>query len=257
MNADRVLIFAPIHQYKEYCIDAWLEHVCTHFNYPNYHVFVVDNTEDKNWHRQFIGRYPNLTVTHYSPSNRKIGKRFQTIQETLAACQNKAITFANRIGASYIFSNECDNIIVQKDAIQALMIHNKLIVGSMYQHDFGEKRFHQIQTVDAPVFGTQTVSNKIRLMDYRETICMLDGGLHQVHGFGIGGVLLDMDIFNKYGIRFRSDFQGKGLSDSYLYYDAAARDIEAYIDTSIHNIHLNDSWGWKKAVEALKGREMV
>lgn len=256
MKYPKVVIGAPIHIYKDYCIRPWLDYVCT-LPYPNYEVIVVDNSEDRNWHKQFIGMYPNLTVETYYASNRKIGKRHITIQEILAACQNKIVTFAKRKGAEYVLSHECDNFFKDKNFLPRLISHNKLVVGGFYQHGFGDKRFHMIQVVDQPVFGTNLVHNKIREADFREVTPQLTGDLIEAHGFGIGGVLIDMELFNQTDIKFRSDIQGKGLSDSYFYYDLTARDIPAFIDTGLNLEHVNDSWGWKKAVHELKGTPIV
>lgn len=250
----KVLIGAPIHKSKDYCVHEWLKHVCLDTDYPRdrFKVLIVDNSEDKNWHRQFIGLYSNLHVMHFQRSN---NQKDWTIQKVLAECQNKIVNFAKRHGFDQLMSNECDNF-GPTDMIHRLQKHDLPVVGGFYQHGFGEKRYHMIQNIDAPIFHDPTVIHKTRLMEYEETLPMINGKLHPVANIGIGAMLFQMWVFNY--IKFHSDANGIGLSDSYLTADLKnILNLEIYCDTSIDVEHRNDSWGWKKEVELFKGRQMV
>lgn len=253
MIYDKVLIGAPIHEYKDYCIHEWLKYVCTGLTYPKhrYKVIVVDNSEDRNWHKQFIGLYPNLEVTRYQ----KARESEMTIQQVLAECQNKIVNYAKRNGFDSFFSHECDNF-GDPDIIERLQVHNLPVVGGFYQHGFGKDRYHMIQKMDEPIGQTKLVANRYRLLEFGETAAMINGKLQEIGNIGIGACLIQMWIFEF--LKFHSDPQGRGLSDSYFFADLTnLLGLEAYCDTSVNVKHENDSWGWKSVIENAKGRELI
>lgn len=253
MIYDKVLIAAPIHEYKNYCIRDWLKYVCTGLTYPkgSYEVMVVDNSEDRNWHKEFIGLYSNLRVERYQ----KARESEMTVQQVLAECQNKMVNYAKKNKFDSLFSHECDNKAVDPDIIEKLQAHDLPVVGGFYQHGFGEKRYHMIQKLDNPIHQTRLVTNRYRLLEFEETVSMINGKLHEVGNIGIGALLIQMWVFKF--LKFHSDEKGQGLSDSYFFADLMSQlGIEAYCDTSVNVKHENDSWGYKGVIERMKGKEM-
>ncbi len=251
----KVLIGAPIHEYKDYVIRKWLKYVCTELTYPGhmYKVLVVDNSPDPKWHKEFIDLYPNLEIMRYQkPKDSEM-----TVQQVLAECQNKIVNYAKRNRYSHFFSHECDNMCEeQPDVIERLLAHGLPVVGGFYQHGFGGNRYHMIQKMNNPIDITRLVSNKYRLLDHMESVTMINGKLQEIGNIGIGCTMIEMWIFDL--LKFHSDEQGQGLSDSYFFADLInLLGINAMCDTSINVTHYNDSWGYKSVIESFQGRKLM
>ena len=82
----KILIAAPQHESKNYCWDVWAERVNS-LTYPNYDVFISDNSPTKD--NLKIIKSKGFNVKH-TPSNKK--GLLHTINDSHNACRNYALT---------------------------------------------------------------------------------------------------------------------------------------------------------------------
>jgi len=97
MNYPRVLIGLPTSDVKDYCVERFLKQI-TNFTYPNYDIFIVDNSKDKKHVKKFHKR--GIKAVH-EPLN-------GDLREELARHQNIIREYFLNGDYDYLFMLESD-----------------------------------------------------------------------------------------------------------------------------------------------------
>ena len=228
----KVLVFAPISQVKDYCMDEWINHI-SNLSYPNYEILLVDNSADNKYHQTLKQKYPHIKFKYVSPKGMRS-------QEFIAASQEVARLYILKGDYAYGMCIECDVFPVH-DVIQRLKRHYAQVAVGIYSWHFGVKRRPLIQM--AEVFNRHF---KNRNIDYEEGLMFMDGKPKQVLGAGIGCALIYRDVFRKVGFRSIEDFDAH--SDTYFYLDIYENNGKVIADTSVFCHHKNQSWGYQQEI---------
>lgn len=233
MRAPKVLVFTPTYSGKEYCRKAFLESV-SKISYPNWDFLLVDNSASPNYARKL--RRQGVSVTRVP--------RGANSREALAAAQNYARNKVLGEGYDYLLSLESD-IFPPPDIIWRLLKHSKQVVGALYFiGGMGD-------TPRVPcVFITDYKEDKgmwgTRLINAREHSLMeRDGGIHQVHGMGVGCTLISKGVLSKYAFWTDNRFTNKH-SDVYFYMKLWNNKVPVYVDYDTVCHHENSDWGLVK-----------
>lgn len=219
----KVLVGTPTYEGKDYCLERWVANI-RNLDYANYRFCVVDNTAHKRYYNKLRRKYPS-NVVHV--------QRGQNSREALANSSNYLRQKVLDEGYDYLLMVEVD-LFPQADVIQRLMRHNKLVVGHPYFTGVKERRPCVFTTVEKEkgVFGTQWI-------DAKSWNKIANGGLHRVHGMGVGCVLIHRSVLKQ--IRFyysRADDvlmaqqKSRRYPDTYFYLELHNRGIPVFLDTS-------------------------
>jgi len=126
----KILVFTPIYDGKEYCIDEFIGYA-EKLSYPNMKHIFIDNSQTSDFSKKLEGK--GLTVYRVD--------RGSNSREALARAQNFARRIALDEDYDYIFSLESD-IMCQPDILQRLIKHGKDVVSGLYEiGELGKIRF--------------------------------------------------------------------------------------------------------------------
>lgn len=223
MKFPKVLIFSPTYEGKEYCREKFVEHV-NNISYPNKEFIMIDNSEGMDYFNKL--KADGVPVHKVS--------RNDDLWETLAASQNYARNYAINNDFDYVLSLESD-VFPPADIIQKLMRRFKPIVGGWYMlggfHRLDDNKY--IPEVPC-VFLTEGSGTRFITREELGKIQSI-GGIHQVHGMGVGCVLIDIDIIKRYS--FWVDNRFNKASDSYFYMDLWNDKIPVFMDVDLEIPH--------------------
>lgn len=252
MEIPKVLLATSIADVKAYCIEEWLERI-NRFTYPNFEVYLVDNTADggdytRILRRKFGNKFKyKLTIDWYYED--------RPLNEVMANCMNIIRDKVLNEDYDYLFSLEQDIFPPRNDIIETLMLHKKLIVNGMYPIGFKEKRFPILQCVEKLEFADGSFETMIRQLTWDEIYNFVDGGVKPVHGCGIGCALIKKGLLRDYKFRVdnNEESQNSGIhADSFFYMDLWNSGVTNYVDTSIMCEHKNSNW---KSIFELRGEQ--
>ena len=217
-------MFSPTYEGKEYCRKEFVENI-SNLKYPNYDFLMIDNSKEEDYYNKLKAEgVPVVRVPRGSNS-----------REALAAAQNYARKKALEENYDYVLSVESD-IFPPKDIIQRLLRHWKPVVGAWYYIG----GFNN--TPKIPCVFTVNSSSGTRLITNKEHEMMLNkGGLHQVHGMGVGCTLIDTNVLKDYVFWYDERFDNKH-SDVYFYMDLWNDKVPVYVDYDIMVEHKNSDW---------------
>lgn len=223
MNYPKVLIFSPTYEGKEYCRKRFVENI-NKINYPNKEFIMIDNSEGDD--------YYNLLKSEGVPIHRV--PRGNNSREALSAAQNYARKYAIDNGFDYALSVESD-LFPPENIIQTLMRHWKPVVGGLYYLGgyYDEINNKQFPIVPCVFITKNDGSGGTRFITTEEHEQLKGlGGIHQVHGMGVGCTLFDIEIFKKYPFWCDSRFENKH-SDVYYYMNLWNDKVPVYVVTLI------------------------
>jgi len=223
----KVLIACPQNEIKNYCWEKWSKRV-KDFTYPNYDVFIADNSPTKD-NIELIKSCG--FIAHYTKPHKK------GVIETINASHNACRKYAIDNKYDFMLHLESD-VIPPFDIIEQLMQHNKQICCGVYDIFHGKQRKLMAQLneeYDKSVRAYRTVN----YAEEREPL-FFNGGLQQVYHAGIGCALIKMDVFDE--IKFRVEKGVDFHSDTWFATDCYLYNIPIYIDTNIQCSHLNSTW---------------
>jgi len=227
----KILLVSTINKIKSYCLFDWLKHIKT-FNYPNYEVFLCDNSNDPTFHKEIIELGFNCV---YEPPRGRDARYF--ITASLERCRVKFLAGSY----DYMFILECD-IFPPINIIQKLLIHDKDVVGTTYWTESGDKSRLQLMTIYNfnTNFANHQKEYKVRYLTFFEAQLFIDGECKPSYANGIGCVLIRRPVLEK--IAFRIDPLNPGFADSFFYEDLWKNGIQNYCDTSVIPLHRNMNW---------------
>lgn len=225
----KVLVFSPTYSGKEYCRKEFVENV-KNLNYPNYDFLMIDNSKDINYCIKL--KRAGVPVVHVP--------RGGNSRIALANAQNYARQYAINNDYDYVLSLESD-LFPPSDIIQRLMLHDKQVVGGLYM--IGGTT--PTTPIHPCVFVTQNKNGMggTRLITKEEhEELKKKGGIHQVHGMGVGCTLISTSILKDYLFWTDNRFDNKH-SDVYFYMDLWNSKIPVYVDYDNEIIHKPSAWG--------------
>jgi len=222
----KVLVGCPINIAKNYCMERWLNMV-TNLSYPNYDLYLVDNTEDRGYHKN-LRRKHCVKIDYVEPGKKEL--RF-----ILAECFEKIRQRAVKRNYDYLMLIECD-IFPPYQIIELLMAHRKQVVGTSYFTEHGSKTAMQLLYLDS-ITNKDFVS---RYMNFDQVRKFYNGKLNRTFANGNGCILIERSVLEK--LTFRVTETETGFPDSFFHKDLFLLGIENYVDTSIIPLHLNSSW---------------
>lgn len=235
----KVLIFAPISQVKDYCMPQWLEHI-SNLTYDNYFIYLVDNSEDRNYFKKYADSFPHIDYSWFNPKGLRS-------QDFIAESQERGRLYAMEGSFDYMMSIECD-IFPPFDVIEQLLSNKKDIACGVYNWGFAEERKPLIQMAEH--FDTHFQN---RNMDIDEAYYFMDGKPKDIFHAGIGCALISAKVFHK--IPFRSEPNSDAHSDTWFALDCFMRNFSIVADTSVVCEHQNQAWSYQE--ELIKTNQNV
>ena len=233
MKPLKVLVFSPTYEGKEYCRKEFVDNV-NKFTYPNYDFLMIDNSERGTYYYKLIKEgVPVVRVPR--GSNSRIA---------LANAQNYARQYAIDNDYDYVLSLESD-LFPPPDIIERLIVHSKPVVGALY--NIGGTR--EGQPIVPCVFVTTLKDNGThgtRLITKQEHAEMKAvGGVHKVHGMGVGCTLISTSVLKDYWFWTDNRFDNKH-SDVYFYMDLWNKKVPVFVDYDTFVIHKPSDWSMVK-----------
>jgi hypothetical protein len=235
-NYAKVLVFSPISEVKDYCMPQWLEHI-TNLTYPNYYIFLVDNSEDRNYFKKYEKSYPEIDYSWFNPKGLRV-------QDFIASSQEKCRQYAINGNFDVMMSIECD-IFPPFDCIERLLRHDADVISGLYNWGFGDERKPLIQTSEH--FDTYFAN---RNMSFDEAYCFIDGTPKEIFHAGIGCAAIREKVFKK--IPFRSEPNSEIFSDTLFALDCYLNNFKVILDTSVVCEHQNQSWKYQEEITKYK-----
>jgi hypothetical protein len=233
MKYPKVLVGAPTYEGKEYSRDAYVKNI-QNLDYPNYRWCLVDNTK----HGRYFSKLRRL-----HPANVARVPRGENSRDGIANSMNYLRRKALDEDYDYLMVVESD-LFPEPETLRRLLLHNKPVVGHPYYIGFGADKHLCVFVVEqkGALHGTRALTPQ-----ESQTFC--DGSLKQVHGMGVGCVLIHRDILAKYPFWY-SKIDNLRLQpgetpkhpDVYFYLDLWNDGVPVMCDTSYVVPHDNVSW---------------
>jgi len=252
VSLPRVLIATSIANVKAYCIEPWLE-MLDEFTYPNFDVYLVDNTADNGEYaralrRKFVGKFHfNLEIDWFYED--------KPINDVMATCMEIVRKKVLDEEYDYLFSLEQDVFPPTNGIIEKLMVHDKQIINGMYRIGFGEKRFPLLHVVERITMIDGVEDTRVRQLGWNELHEYIDGTLRPIHGCGIGCSLIKKEVLDVFKFRVDNSREKGNFgihADSFWYMDLWNKGITVWVDTSVMCNHRNSNW---KTVFEMRGEQ--
>lgn len=226
----KILLAAPISQYKDYVIKDWLNHLTT--IQGSFDILLVDNSKDPEYYKTLQPATSNqqqATILHIDPTGK-------TAQQFIL--ESRQLIRAEFLKGDYthLFSLECD-VFCPKDTIPRLLAHNLPIVSGWYF--VGTKKGSYPLFVQANILPKSKVFN-VYMASFLQSFLLINGRLVNTIGNGIGATLITREIVEK--IPFRIDPNDIGFDDSFFNQDVWRNGYDHFCDTSLHCEHRNFNW---------------
>jgi len=228
MKFPKILVACPTYKGKDYIIDQWVENI-KNIDYPNFDYLIVDNSHTNTYANSLKKRGYN--VVHVSRGNNS--------REALSNAQNYIREKVLVEGYDYWLSVESD-LLPPKEILWSLLLYSKPVVGVIYYlGDWGPEKPHPAclfveDKKDSGLNGT-------RLVHPNELPKILNTGLQQIHGVGLGCTLIARWILEKYKFWTDKRFDNKH-SDVYFFMNLHNDKIPIFVDTNITVAHFPSDW---------------
>lgn len=238
----KILIGTPTYEGKEYCRERFVKNLqILAGNYPNCHWVILDNTK----HNRYCNKLKRLYPGHVHKTPRGNNSR-----DALANASNWLRHKAIKEDYDYLLMVESD-LFPPKDTIPRLLRHGKPVVGLPYEIGFNEARGLCIFVTEKQGEGMLGT----RRLHPHECEAFMTGELKQIHGMGVGCVLIHRSILEKYPFWYSTaddermkDQTVRKHPDVYFYLDLHNDKIPVFCDTSVLVYHENSNWELVKDV---------
>lgn len=229
MKPLKVLVFSPTYEGKEYCRKEFVDNV-KKFTYPNYDFLMIDNSKSGNYfHKLQAEGVPIVRVP-----------RGDNSRIALANAQNYARKYALDNDYDYVLSLESD-LFPPSDIIERLMMHSKSVVGALY-HIGGTREGQPVVPCVFVTVQKENGTHGTRLITKKEHEELTNaGGIHRVHGMGVGCTLISTSVLKDYFFWTDNRFTNKH-SDVYFYMDLWNKKVPVYVDYDTTVIHKPSDW---------------
>jgi len=222
----KVLLAAPTSIYKDYIFLEWYLYAAS-LTYPNYEIFIVDNSQDNTYWQKL--KKMGVNIAYVSPKGKNP-------RQYIAESQNKLRDYFLQGNFDYFFSLEVD-VFPPRNIIEKLLSARKPIISAPYFYDFGEKAKPLIHYFVKKTDGAITT----HCANLAEATDWIDGTVKPIYQSGIGCTRIEKNILEK--LNFRWENGNQGFSDSFFYYDLTWKlKINNWLDTSVLCRHYNSDW---------------
>lgn len=222
----KILIGCPTGNFKEYCLEEYLEGI-KKFTYKNYDLVLIDNSKEDKYYKKLKSK--KINVIKY-PCIPNIRTRIANSREILRK-------YALDNNYDYFLSLEQD-IIAPVDLIERLLSHKKKVVCGVYNKLMkitDEGQF--LREEEMPLIWI-IYEGKLRRFFTKD---LPENYLIPITASGLGCVLIHRSILEK--IEFRSEENNKNFDDLFFYQDLINNlKIQAFCDTTIKCQHLEKEW---------------
>ncbi|MCF8360728.1 MAG: hypothetical protein K9H26_18380 [Prolixibacteraceae bacterium] len=222
----KVLLGCPINVVKDYCMDQWLDMI-KNLDYPNYDVYLVDNTKNKDYHKNLRQKH-HLSIDWIDPANKEARLY---MAESIEKIRQRAV----KHDYDYLFILEVD-VFPPSEIIQILMGHNVDVCGTTYWTGHEYESFLQLlflQQAEEEIYVASFVQ-------WSEARKFFNGKLNTAFANGNGCILISNYVFRQ--IKFRVADNDGGHADSFFHKDIYMLKIANFIDTTIVPFHWNSRW---------------
>jgi hypothetical protein len=197
---------------KDYILSEWLS-MLHKFSYPNYDIYLVDNSKDPEYHKK-IWEY-GIECNHIEPKGRA--------PEFIAASQNLLRQRFLRGNYDYFFSLECDNF-APPNVMELLLSFKKDNVNIPYFLKQGASTTLGVQHI---IHNSQR-RRVAKPMSPWDSVLEFDGKLKHYYAPSIGCSLFSKRLMQQ--VRFRVDPMQPGtFSDSFFHMDSNTKGIKPYV----------------------------
>lgn len=220
----KILVACPVADVKDYCFDEWIIKA-NNLTYENKDIFVVDNSEHRDYFDLLKKKYKDIDFARVNPNN------FKSFKSALAKSHDTIRKKVLKGKYDYLLHLESD-VFPPIDVIERLLEKRKKIIGALYHIELGEQSKLMVQELES--FGIQ----------HRETynldetdISFVDGKVKRVFSCGLGCILIHRSILEN--IEFRYEEGSPVHPDSFFFGDINQKGLPVFVDTDIYCDHLN------------------
>ncbi len=227
MGYPKVLIFTPIYEGKDYCLEDFLQKAKA-IDYPNARHLFIDNSANLHYYYKLISM--GLDVVHVDRGNNS--------REAIARACNYARKIAIDEGYDYLLSLESD-VMVPPNIVQLLLEGARDVITALYFIGDRSKNI-RVPCVTLPEFKKEYGYFGTRVLTAEEYPQFLHKGQQRVQAGGMGCCLMYRKVFLQ--IPFSYEVGLKGHPDIYFFNDCFRLRIPVYVDTDIVLDHQNVPW---------------
>lgn len=220
----KILVACPVADVKGYCFDEWIIKA-NNLTYENKDIFVVDNSENREYYDSIKSKYENVSFARVNP------KQYPSFKSALAKSHDTIREKVLKDDYDYLLHLESD-VFPPIDIIERLIEHKKKIVGALYHIELGEQSKLMVQELES--FG----------IEHRETfnldetdLSFVDGKVKRVFSCGLGCILIHRSILEE--VEFRYEEGSPVHPDSFFFADINQKGLPVYVDTDIYCEHYN------------------
>ncbi len=240
----KVLVGAPISDKKDYCLWEWIDSI-NRLSYPNHDVFLVDNSEDPDYHRKLweIG----INCDHIEPEGTPV--------EYITKSQNIIRQYALDNDYDYLMFIECD-VFCPPEIIEYLLHYDLPVVSGNYFLGEGHEPYGGGGSLRLSILDIEKDFRhcaKVEPISLFESFKVFDGKLKKVFATHLGATLICREVLDLFPFRGAPDVTGDKqesinnksvFSDTYFFIDCMEAGVPVYSDMSILLRHDSRSWNY-------------
>ena len=245
----KVLVTAPTHESKNYCVYKWMENVAN-FTYGNFEVYLSDNSPTPD-NAKWLNRAFGIKVGWKDYGDDVLFKKLTKSHED---CRKYAMDG----NFDYMFHLETD-VFPPSNVIERLIFHRKKVVNGWYLIGGGGRRH--------PVYRLH--QHKTKLQKHFNWVFHLNSNIHylgqkdliKVVQSGLGCQLIHKSIFQ------RQEFRHPLIDGETKVYEANSKDastdsywcndlfyktkVDNFVDLSLFCGHENDNYSWGRNADLI------
>lgn len=221
----KIFIGCPTYARYKYCVDLWIECVKKIQEFSKEHqvdYLLADNSETDDFYNKLKSKRVNVIKTPY----------FLDVRERVVHARNILRQKAIEGGYDYFFSLEQD-VLPEKDILNKLLNCNQKIISAYYGKNV-KVLLKEVETgelkrgvIELALIWLKE-GNKLRRANPQE---VLNKGVIEVGGFGIGCTLIHRDVFEK--IKFKYEPEKKAFDDMFFCEDAEKFGYKLFLNSNV------------------------
>lgn len=226
MALPKVLVATETYEKYDYVFPTFY-HKIKNLTYPNYDFMVVDNSATLDYYRKLKRRgFKNIYHVERGRNSR------EAVARSLNFIRKKFLEG----DYDYLLHLESD-VIVPSDVIERLIKHQRPVVGGVYEIGYGTKNQPYRPCLFKAYFNEKGEVYTAEI-PRDEAYAMLGTGLQQVHGMGVGCVLIEKWVLKRIK-GFWWDERWLKHPDVFFYMDLHNLRIPVFADTDLTLEHRN------------------
>lgn len=231
MNYPRVLVSFPTSDKKDYCVEDFIDQIKS-FTYPNYDIFVVDNSLDESHVEMFWKN--GIKAVHEPFKN-------DNFRSELARHQNIIKDYFLNGNYDYLMMVESD-VFTGECVIEKLVsyaeVYSAGVVTATYEIMKKEPTLCLTATVDSRLVRSEKILDRSLGYEYmgQGVVPMrkfLNDPDAKLTATGIGCTLFRREALEEVEFRVDLELNKNAFSDTFIFTDIAARGYEVLIDSNM------------------------